>query len=86
MTLINFLTGLLVKAYRKEARRIAAEAEKIGRAQAAEALEAVELAKQADAARAQSVELGIQKGHAVDRAISVAARANRIEELFGSDK
>ena len=82
MTLINFLTGLLVKAYRKEARRISREADKLGKAQAAEALAAVELAAQADAARQQSTELGIQKGLTVDRAISVAAKANQIESLF----
>ena len=82
MTLINFLTGLLVEAYRREARRISREADKLGKAQAAEALAAVELAAQADAARQQSAELGIQKGHAVDRAIGVAAKANKIESLF----
>lgn len=86
MYIVNLLTRLLVEAYRREARRISREADKLGQAQAAEALAAVELAAQADAARQQSVELGIQKGHTVDRAISVAARANRIEELFGSDK
>ena len=82
MTLINFLTGLLVKAYRKEAQRLQREAEKLGKLQAAEALEAVELARQADVAREQSVELGIQKGHVEDKAIGVAARAARIENLF----
>ena len=82
MTLINFLTRLLVEAYRREARRISREADKLGKAQAAEALAAVELAKQADAAREQSVELGVQKRHAEDKAIGVAARAARIENLF----
>lgn len=82
MTLINFLTGLLVKAYRKEAQRIQREAEKLGKLQAAEALEAVELARAAEAAREQSVELGVQKRHAEDKAIGVAARAARIENLF----
>lgn len=84
MYIIDFLTRLLVASYRREARRVAREAEAIGRAQAAEALEAVELAKQADAARAQSVELGIQKRAAEDQAVVVAARADRIEELFGN--
>lgn len=82
MTLINFLTGLLVKAYRKEAQRIQREAENLGKAQAAEALEAVELARQAEVAREQSVEMGIQKRATEDKAVGVAARAARIESLF----
>lgn len=86
MYIVNLLTRLLVEAYRREARRISREADKLGKAQAAEALASVELAKQADAARQQSVELGIQKGHTVDRAIGVAAKANKIESLFKLDE
>lgn len=82
MYIINFLTRLLVASYRREARRVAREAEAIGRAQAAEALAAVELAAQADAAKEQSIALGIQKGHTVDRAIGIAAQANKIESMF----
>ena len=85
MYIVNLLTRLLVEAYRREARRVAREAEAIGRAQAAEALAAVELAAQADAAKEQSIALGIQKGHTVDRAIGLDARANKIEELFKVD-
>lgn len=82
MYIINFLTRLLVSFYRREARRVAREAEAIGRAQAAEALAAVELAAQAEAAKEQSIALGLQKGHTVDRAIGIDARANKIESLF----
>ncbi len=82
MYIVNLLTRLLVEAYRREARRVSREAEAIGRAQAAEALAAVELAAQAEAAKEQSIALGIQKDHTVDRAIGIAARANKIEEMF----
>lgn len=82
MYLINFLTRLLVNAYRKEAVRIQNEAAKVGRAQAAEAEAAVDLARQADESAKQAVELGRQRHALEDRAIGVAARGKRIENFF----
>lgn len=85
MNAIKFLTNLLVKAYQKEAARVQAEADKLGQAQAAEALNAVELAKQAEIAREQSIELGRQKTAAADRAAGIAARGKQVETFFLGD-
>lgn len=82
MNIIKFLTDLLAYAYQKEAEKATKEADRLAQAQAAEALAAVEYAKQAEVSREQSVELGRQKTAAYDRAAGIAARGKQVAEFF----
>jgi len=82
MNAIKFITTLLIKAYEAEAERLRKHAAKLGKLQAKRALEAVDLAAAADEAREESVELGEDKRHNEDKAVSLLKRREEVAEFF----